>query len=103
VLDAAGIDVATPEEVAARVTPYYTAAAVGGKPRTASSTLQSVLRGFTTIEVDYLNGEIVLLGKTFNVHTPINSVLRRMATEFAATGHGTIAVMELLRAIETER
>lgn len=102
VLQAAGIDVSPPSEVAQRVHPYYTAAEVGGKPRTASSTLQSVMRGFTTTEVDYLNGEVVLLGKIHGVPTPINAVLRRLATAIAAAGGGTISLAELRAAIEAE-
>jgi 2-dehydropantoate 2-reductase len=83
---AAGI-VATPaEEYVERVQRHYKAVPVGGSPRSASSTWQSVLRGHTTVEVDYLNGEIVLLGALHGVPTPYNSVVRRMAVAAAKAG-----------------
>lgn len=105
VLAAAGIEVSPPDEVAARVQRHYSAAAVGGMARAASSTLQSVMRGHTTIEVDYLNGEIILLGRLYGVPVPLNAVLRRVATAIAAKGEGgnPIPVAELAALIEQER
>ncbi|MQA98072.1 MAG: 2-dehydropantoate 2-reductase [Streptosporangiales bacterium] len=44
-----------------------------------SSSLQSVRRGTGTIEADYLNGEIALLGRTLGVPTPVNAALQRLA------------------------
>ena len=84
--DAAGIDYAPIEEYTARVNSHYKAQPVGGQARTGSSTLQSVLRGHTTVEVDYLNGEIELLGALHGVLTPYNSAVRQMAVEMAASG-----------------
>jgi len=43
-----------------------------GNPAAISSTLQSIRKGKTT-EIEYLNGEIVRLGKSINLLTPINS------------------------------
>ena len=43
-----------------------------GKITTTSSTLQSLQRGKPT-EIDFLNGEIVRLGKTVHVATPFNT------------------------------
>ncbi|MGH2588742.1 MAG: ketopantoate reductase family protein [Dehalococcoidia bacterium] len=80
---AAGIDFASEEEFAERATRFRT----GGDPgRTVGSTVQSVLRGHTTIETDYLNGEIVLLGRLHGVPTPLNSTVRRVAVQLAAAG-----------------
>jgi len=86
--DAAGIVATSPEDYAARVTGYYRAMEVGGEARSASSTLQSVMRGHQTIEVDYLNGEIELLGRLHGVATPYNSTVREVATRVAASGGG---------------
>ena len=63
------------------------------------------MRGHTTIEVDYLNGEIILLGRLYGVPTPLNAVLRRVATAIAAKGEGgnPIPVAELAALIEQER
>ncbi len=38
------------------------------------STLQSIKRG-TSTEVDYLNGEIVNLGKKMGIPTPVNALI----------------------------
>ncbi len=48
---------------------------IEGRPRAGSSTRQSFTRGAPTVETDYLNGEIVLLGRLHGVPTPINAAL----------------------------
>jgi len=83
---AAGLAAVSPEDYAERVTRHYRATEVGGEARTGSSTLQSLIRGHSTIEVDYLNGEIELLGKLHGVPTPYNAAVRRVATHLAARG-----------------
>jgi 2-dehydropantoate 2-reductase len=81
--EAAGI-VATPQEdYVERVTRHYRAQAVGGEARNGSSTLQSILRGHDTTEVDYLNGEIVLLSRQTGVPAPLNAAVREIATRLA--------------------
>jgi 2-dehydropantoate 2-reductase len=45
-----------------------------GRVPVLGSTLQSIKRG-TTTEVDYLNGEIVNLGKKNGIPTPVNSLI----------------------------
>ena len=45
-----------------------------GKVPVLGSTLQSTKRG-TSTEVDYLNGEIVNLGKKKGILTPVNSLI----------------------------
>ncbi|MBO3101294.1 ketopantoate reductase family protein [Cellulomonas fengjieae] len=52
------------------------------------SSWQSLARGTGSIESDYLNGEIVLLGRLHGVPTPVNAVLQRRARQAAATGAG---------------
>lgn len=51
------------------------------------STWQSVMRG-GGVEVDYLNGEIVLLGRLHGVPTPLNAMLQRRTAELARSGQG---------------
>ncbi len=95
---AAGVVAVSPEEYQERVTRHYRATPVAGQERGGSSTLQSLLRGHSTIEVDYLNGEIELLGKLYGVATPCNTAVRRVATDFAARGvqPGAMTLEELV-------
>jgi 2-dehydropantoate 2-reductase len=99
---AAGIPSVSQDEYTERVQRHYRAQEVGGQRRSGSSTLQSVLRGHSTIEVDYLNGEIELLGKLHGISTPYNSTVRRVATGFAARGiePGSMSVSELVSLAE---
>ena len=83
---AAGIDFASEEEYAERVGRHLRIGEVAGQKRGGSSTLQSIIRGHTTVEVDYLNGEIALLGTLHGVPTPANGVVRALATRIAADG-----------------
>jgi 2-dehydropantoate 2-reductase len=55
----------------------------GGKPRGGSS-WQSMVRQTGDVETDYLNGEIVLLGRLHGVPTPVNAVLQRLANQLAS-------------------
>ena len=48
---------------------------IEGRPRAGSSTRQSLVRGAPTVETDYLNGEIALLGRLHGVPTPVNDAL----------------------------
>ena len=47
-----------------------------------------------TTEVDYLNGEIVLLGRTHGVPTPVNDMLRRVANRMAHEGRAPATFTE---------
>lgn len=78
VLAAAGIEVATDEEDGARRSRGFTIGTVEGVDRGGGSTYQSLQRG-GSVEVDTLNGEIVLLGRLHGVPTPVNESLRRLA------------------------
>jgi 2-dehydropantoate 2-reductase len=60
---------------------------VGGTNRGGGSSWQSLTRGTGDIESDYLNGEIVLLGRLYGVATPVNELLQRRANHAAFT-HG---------------
>jgi 2-dehydropantoate 2-reductase len=48
---------------------------IADRPRAGSSTRQSLARGTPTLETDYLNGEISLIGRLHGVRTPINDAL----------------------------
>ena len=60
--------------------------AIPGRERHGSSTYQSFARGDTSTEIDWLNGEIVLLGRLHGVPTPINEALCALARDAAAHG-----------------
>jgi 2-dehydropantoate 2-reductase len=51
-----------------------------------SSTWQSLARGTGSSECDFLNGEIVLLGRLLGVPTPVNALLARRVREQAHRG-----------------
>jgi 2-dehydropantoate 2-reductase len=63
-----------------------TLAPVKGEAHPGGSSWQSLARGAGTIESDYLNGEIVLLGRTAGVPTPVNACFVRVAHELVLTG-----------------
>jgi 2-dehydropantoate 2-reductase len=73
--------------------------AVDGVTRTGGSSVQSLKRGTGTIETDYLNGEIVLLGRLHGVPTPLNAALVSVGHELAQKGArpGSLAEAELRR------
>ena len=87
--DAAGIDVDTdddPRREQMRLTP------IDGRRRSGGSTWQSLARGSGSTEADYLNGEIVLLGRLHGVPTPVNEGLQRLARHLVTT-HAAPGVM----------
>ena len=83
---AAGLDWATDEEDKARRAGLLTMRPIRGARRGGGSTWQSLARGTGATEVDYLNGEIVLVGRLHGVPTPVNAALQRLAIELATTG-----------------
>lgn len=54
----------------------FTIAAISGRPRHGGSTWQSVQRGLPSVETDFLNGEIVRLGRLHSVPTPVNGAIQ---------------------------
>lgn len=77
---------------------------VPGHERHGGSSLQSMMRQTGDIEADYLNGEIVQLGRLNGIPTPANLVVQRIANEVVRKGltTGSISVKELERAIDDE-
>jgi len=95
---AAGIDCASRDEDRARRGDKLQLRDVGGRPRGGGSTWQSLARGTGALETDYLNGEIVLLGRLHGVPTPVNALLQRVARRLARTNAtpGSVTPDELL-------
>ena len=67
-------------------------------PRIGSSSAQSLARDTGSIETDYLNGEIVLLGRLHGVPAPVNTALcalgRRLVAERVKPGSLSVAEIE---------
>jgi 2-dehydropantoate 2-reductase len=85
-LDAAGIPHVSREEDRERRGNLLTVGRIAGRDRGGGSTFQSLARGTGAVEVDYLNGEIVWLGRQHGVPTPANELVRRVANEMARAG-----------------
>lgn len=103
-LHAAGIDYASPEQDRARRADLLPVQPVSGQDRQGSSTWQSLARATGGVETDYLNGEIVLLGRLHNVPTPVNALLQYLANQHARARRvpGTVTPRELLALLERQ-
>ncbi|MGD1218353.1 ketopantoate reductase family protein [Streptomyces krungchingensis] len=103
VLAAAGVETVTDAE-AAEVRSRLRFEPADASPRGGSS-WQSLSRGTGTIEADFLNGEIVLLGRLHGTPTPVNEVLQRAADTFARERRaaGSMTVAELTGLVEAAR
>ena len=82
-LKAAGIDWAGDDEVKARLDGVFAMGRLSGPARVGGSSRQSLVRATGDIETDYLNGEIVLLGRLHGIQTPANLVIQRLSNAFA--------------------
>jgi 2-dehydropantoate 2-reductase len=96
-LSAAGIDVVSAEEDRARRGDHLQMSDTASGEWRGGSSWQSLARGAGSIEAEYLNGEIVLLGGLYGVPTPVNALLQRLALRAAAEGTapGTWRIDEL--------
>lgn len=65
---------------------------IEGASRAGSSSTQSLKRGAGSIETDYLNGEIVLLGRLHGAPVPLNAALCQLGHDLVA---GTVAAGSL--------
>jgi 2-dehydropantoate 2-reductase len=65
--------------------------------RVGSSTRQSVVRG-GSVEIDYLSGEIVVLGRLHGVPTPVNALVQRAVHDLVRSGGapGSLDAADLL-------
>jgi 2-dehydropantoate 2-reductase len=82
-LDEAGIQYAPREEDRARRADLLTVRPIEGAVRGGGSSWQSLARGTGAIEVDYLNGEIVWVGRCQGRDTPVNAALCELAHRMA--------------------
>lgn len=100
--EAASIDF-SPEDLGARAA--IRMRATEGAPRGGGSSWQSLRRGAGSIETDYLNGEISLLGALHGVPTPFNRMLQQVAAEAVRAGRepGSYTVEELTARAEALR
>jgi 2-dehydropantoate 2-reductase len=95
--EAAAIDCAPPEELVARHHGITVKPIAGAGGRAGGSTWQSLERG-GSLETDYLNGEIALLGALHGIATPFNRMLQLAAAEAVREGRrpGAYTVQELM-------
>ena len=93
----AGISLPAPEELQARWDGAVTPKPIAGRPRVAGSGWQSLARGVGSIESDFTNGEIVLLGRLHGVLTPVNELVRQRSGQVARShgAPGSVALLEL--------
>jgi len=71
---------------------------ITGVARTGGSTTQSLARSTGSIETDYLNGEIVLLGRLFGVPVPANGYFVQLSSEMVRdkVGPGLVPLERVL-------
>jgi 2-dehydropantoate 2-reductase len=100
---AAGIELADEEAEDVRRRLRGGPRAVHGSVRQGSSSWQSLERGTGNIEADFLNGEIVLLGRLHQVATPVNERLQEAATRIARERKpaGSLPIEELVAGLDS--
>ncbi len=82
-LTAAGLPFISDAEDRARRGDLIRMRPINGVRRGGGSTWQSLARATGRTEVDYLNGEVVMLGRMHAVPTPVNLGLQRLARHLA--------------------
>jgi 2-dehydropantoate 2-reductase len=80
-----------------RVSSRGAPAAIDGTPHAGHSSFQSLARGNPRLEADYLNGEVVLLGRMFDIPTPANVLLQGLAIRLvkARVPAGSLTIEEV--------
>jgi 2-dehydropantoate 2-reductase len=78
-LRAAGIACAGADERARRIAAIQPLKTIDGAAFPGGSSWQSLARGTGSIETDFLNGEIALLGRLHGVPTPVNEMLQALS------------------------
>lgn len=103
-LEAAGIAFASREEDRDRRGELLQVQAAVGQPRQGSSSWQSLARRTGSIETDFLNGEIVRIGRLNGVATPVNGLLQRLAREHARERRdpGSVGPADVLDRLERD-
>jgi 2-dehydropantoate 2-reductase len=99
-LGAAGIDFVSEAEDRERRGDKLPWGGTAAESRPGASTWQSLARG-VDVEADYLNGEIVLLGRLHDVPTPVNQGLLELVNRAAREGRppGSFGVDEVIRIV----
>lgn len=92
VFRAAKIDFATLEEEKDLRGPMHIRPVDGISDDLGGSSWQSLARGSTTIETDYLNGEVALIARVAGIEAPVNARLQRLARAAASTGAGSASL-----------
>ena len=102
-LRAARIDFVDREEDAARRADHMKITPIDGQERMGGSTWQSLERGLGSVETDYLNGEIVLIGRLHGIPTPVNELLQRLTAQAArnAVPAGSVPPEDILAQLST--
>jgi 2-dehydropantoate 2-reductase len=97
VLEAAGIAFTSEAEDRERRGDILRIIPIDDRTRPGASTWQSLARGLP-VEVDHLNGEIVLLGRLHGVPTPVNELLQAAthAAVASRTPPGSVPAADLL-------
>lgn len=83
---AAGIEWASDDEQKQRLGDHIQLRPIDGQRRAGGSSWQSLKNAKGDIESDFLNGEIVALGRLHGVATPANQILQQLAAEAARQG-----------------
>ena len=83
VLAAAGIPVVTEPRGRRRAARRHPALARRARGSRAAPPGRACSAAPGTVEIDYLSGEVVLLGRLHGVPTPVNELLQRVASELA--------------------
>ncbi|HEY0252911.1 MAG TPA: 2-dehydropantoate 2-reductase N-terminal domain-containing protein [Kofleriaceae bacterium] len=101
VFAAANLSCITDAEDAERRKPLQLKA-IGNAKHGGGSTFQSLARGAGTLETDYLNGEIAMLGRLHGIATPVNEALQVLAAEAARTRAepGALPLAELITRVD---
>jgi 2-dehydropantoate 2-reductase len=81
---AAGVPFETPSAFDARSLEQHRQSPLPAGVRNLGSSWQSLQRGLGSIEADFLNGEIVRLGRVHGIATPYNEVLQEVANAMAS-------------------
>jgi 2-dehydropantoate 2-reductase len=99
-LTTAGIEFVTEEEDRERRGETLQWGSSASQSRPGASMWQSLARG-VSVEAEYLNGEIVLLGRLHDVPTPVNAALLHLVERAAREGikPGTLSIDEVIRQV----
>lgn len=100
VLAAAGLRVEDVSQTDPRRAVHMKTGPIPDAPGMSNSTLQSLQRG-GSVETDYLNGEIAMLGRLHGVPTPLNDAMIALSVRMLREGiePGTVSLDETMAAL----